>query len=442
MRERKSGEGERGGKYHMENTPLDTALEQLIQQTGLPEDAYENHRFMLNLKIPDKLNSSTASGFNLLLNELYEATVGGRNKTAATELKRHCILVLLNLADCALYHKWLVVHYRKETIHGESKGKENTPATFFYKRSNISHRPLTVVVDYLVEHGLVIKHKGAQFKNKPMATRLFPKPELRKQLIKIALEVEEEFTPPYARINKPGRTTGILKAQPSMEKINAYLKDHRWACKAPVTRVYKDTTLKSGRLFTRFQNLPANRIPLRINTLIDDKPIAEVDFNASHLRISVGMFAEEDAGDTPYEDIVEIANDSRVDRNTVKSFINRALSCNEQLQCFNSLKVESFNRELFDIVEAAALKRYPKLPLYQDYGIYMHNREGNILTDVMLAGIKEDIVVLPIHDAVAVQQEHADWAHETMKECWCRNMLGDDGKRLKGVLPRLKINVP
>ena len=51
----------------MENTPLDTALEQLIQQIGLPEDAYENHRFMLNLKIPDKLNSSTASGFNLLL---------------------------------------------------------------------------------------------------------------------------------------------------------------------------------------------------------------------------------------------------------------------------------------------------------------------------------------------------------------------------------------
>ena len=64
------------------------------------------------------------------------------------------------------------------------------------------------------------------------------------------------------------------------------------------------------------------------------------------------------------------------------------------------------------------------------------------MTEVMLAGIKKDIVVLPIHDAVAVQQEHADWAHETMKECWCNNMLGDDGKRLKGVLPRLKINVP
>lgn len=427
----------------MGNTRLDTALDKVIKDTGLPDDDYKNHRFMVNLKIPDKLNTSASSDFNLLLNNLYESTVGGRNNTAAAELKRHCSLVLLNLADCALYHKWLVVHLSQKTIHGTAEDKDDSPVTFFYKRSNIKYRPLKHIIDYLVDNDLVIKLKGAKFENMPMGTRLFPKPALRKQLIKIALEAQEEFKPPYTRINQPGLTTGILKAEPSMIEINNYLKEHRWACKAPMTRVYKDTTLKSGRLFTRFQNLPANRIPLRINTLIDDKPIAEVDFNASHLRISVGMFAKEDAGDTPYEDIVEIANDSRVDRNTVKSFINRALSCKEQLQCFKSLtKDKSFNRELFNIVEAAALKRYPKLPLYQDYGIYMHNREGNILTDVMLAGIKEDIVVLPIHDAVAVQQEHADWAHETMKECWRNNMLGDDGKRLKGVLPRLKVNMP
>ena len=426
----------------MGTTPLDTALDKVISDTGLPDDEYENHRFMVNLKIPDKLNTSASSDFNVLLNDLYVSTVGGRNKTAAAELKRHCSLLLLNLADCALYHKWLVVHLSQKTIHGTKDSKEDTSTTFFYKRSGISYRPIKHIVEYLENEGWITRLTGKSFKSKPMGTRLFPKPALRKQLIKIALEAEEVFKPPYIRINQPGLTTGILKAEPSMVKINSYLQDHRWACKAPVTRVYKDTTLKSGRLFTRFQNLPANRIPLRINTLIDDKPIAEVDFSASHLRISLGMFGHQDAGDTPYEDIAEIANDKRVDRNKVKTFVNRALSCRERLQCFNALKVESFNQELFDKVEAATLNRYPKLPLYQDYGIYMHNREGNILTDVMLAGIKEDIVVLPIHDAVAVQQEHADWAHETMKEYWCRNMLGDDGKRLKGVLPRLKINVP
>jgi len=36
----------------------------------------------------------------------------------------------------------------------------------------------------------------------------------------------------------------------------------------------------------------------------------------------------------------------------------------------------------------------------------------------MLEGIKEDIVCLPVHDAVAVQQQHQDWAREVMLETW------------------------
>ena len=184
---------------------------------------------MVNLKVPDKLNTSDSSDFNLLLNDLYESTVGGRNKTDAEKLRRHCSLVLLNLADCALYNKWLVVHMKKETIGGETDDKEYHPATYFYKRSNITYRPLSVVVDYLVKNELVERRKGGKFKKQPMGTRLFPKPALRQQLIKIALEAEEEFKPPYTRINQPGLTTGILKAEPSMIEINNYLKEHRWA---------------------------------------------------------------------------------------------------------------------------------------------------------------------------------------------------------------------
>ena len=37
-------------------------------------------------------------------------------------------------------------------------------------------------------------------------------------------------------------------------------------------------------------------------------------------------------------------------------------------------------------------------------------------------GIKKDIVCLPVHDAVAVQQEHLQWAEETTLECWDRQM--------------------
>jgi len=36
----------------------------------------------------------------------------------------------------------------------------------------------------------------------------------------------------------------------------------------------------------------------------------------------------------------------------------------------------------------------------------------------MLEGIKKDIVCLPVHDAVALQQQHKGWAKEVMFETW------------------------
>ena len=53
----------------------------------------------------------------------------------------------------------------------------------------------------------------------------------------------------------------------------------------------------------------------------------------------------------------------------------------------------------------------------------------------MLEGIKKDIVCLPVHDAVAVQQEHLDWARDTMLECWDRQMEASGLARVKVDLP-------
>ena len=431
----------------MGNTRLDTALDKVISDTGLPDDEYENHKFMVNLKVPDKLNTSASSDFNLLLNDLYESTVGGRNNTAAAELKRHCSLLLLNLADCALYHKWLVVHLSQKTIHGTAEDKDDSPVTFFYKRSNIKYRPLKHIIDYLVEEDLVIKLQGKNFENKPMATRLFPKPVLRKQLIKIALEAEEAFEEPYLRFNEPDsdRFSDFKPADDhhevqQMKEINDFLKEHTWACKSPVVQIYKGDFMQSGRLYTRFQNLPANRIPLRINTLIDDKPIAEVDFSANHLRINLALFAKEDAGDTPYEDIAEIAGVSRA---VTKSFVNRAIACSKREECFNSLKRERFNQALFDKVEAATYERFPEIILYKGFGINAQTMEGTVLRQALHIGVKEGIVMLPVHDAVAVQQEHADWAAQVLEACWVDAMCVDsDGIKHENIKPRLKINTP
>ena len=61
------------------------------------------------------------------------------------------------------------------------------------------------------------------------------------------------------------------------------------------------------------------------------------------------------------------------------------------------------------------MKRFPMLKLYDDWGIHAQNLEGAILRDVMLQGVDKGIVVLPVHDAVAVQQKHEEWAVEP---CW------------------------
>jgi hypothetical protein len=72
------------------------------------------------------------------------------------------------------------------------------------------------------------------------------------------------------------------------------------------------------------------------------------------------------------------------------------------------------------------------------WGIFAQNFESQILKDVMLEGIKEDIVCLPVHDTVAVQQQHQGWAKDVMLETWQAH-LGDVASKVKVVtLPAAK----
>jgi hypothetical protein len=72
--------------------------------------------------------------------------------------------------------------------------------------------------------------------------------------------------------------------------------------------------------------------------------------------------------------------------------------------------------------------------LFKGWGVYAQNFEGQILKDVMLQGVKKDIVCLPVHDAVAVQQQHQEWAKEVMLETWSRYM--------DGVKTKVKVDMP
>ena len=165
---------------------------------------------------------------------------------------------------------------------------------------------------------------------------------------------------------------------------------------------------------------------------IDDEPICEVDFNADHLRLNLAVLHSQDAGETPYEDIGELCKVD--DRNRIKKFITVSMGANDESEAFNALKIDGFNAKLFDTIKQGTLKRYPKINLFEGWGLSAQNLEGAILRKVMLEGIEQDIVSLHVHDAIAVKQSDADWAKEAMERVWSDETLG--GKT------RLKVDYP
>jgi len=119
----------------------------------------------------------------------------------------------------------------------------------------------------------------------------------------------------------------------------------------------------------------------------------------------------------------------------VKNFLMVALGSSDERGASFETRKYGIKAKEFEAINVACRKRYPNLRLFDGFGVYAQNLEGQILKQVMLEGIKKDIVCLPVHDAVAVQQEHLKWAEETMLECWDRQM-GTTG------LARVKIDLP
>ena len=101
--------------------------------------------------------------------------------------------------------------------------------------------------------------------------------------------------------------------------------------------LYKTDPFSGGR-HTAYQNLPDRRARVRINTLIDEA-IAEVDFSANHLRLQLAVMHQQDANDTPYEDIGAASEIN--DRDIIKAFITRAMGADDRDAALNSCELKA-----------------------------------------------------------------------------------------------------
>ena len=122
-------------------------------------------------------------------------------------------------------------------------------------------------------------------------------------------------------------------------------------------------------------------------------------------------------------------------RDTVKSFITIAMGANEKKQAASSASLKGINGEQFTRLTEAALRGLSKAGTLQWLGFVRAEPRRTNPKNVMLEGVKKDIVCLPVHDAVAVKQEHLEWAKDTMLECWDRQMETSGLARVKVDLP-------
>jgi hypothetical protein len=402
-----------------------------IKLLPLPEDTEKNNRTWLS---PVKLSPDSVSypAFTALVDQFMENTQGKRNESDTAKLRRHWELILLNLSQAVFQRRWL-----KIAVNSRTQAKMPV-----YAANNWSARPMAHVIDYLKEQKLIHHRQGKAFSKAPLVTRIFPTDALAPQLYQFFLDTEQPIHPPYTVISDPNgvwldASGGSVEANDEevaeLTKINEFLKGHTWACKGPVTLLYKGDPFNEGRRYTSFQNLPDRLARVRVNTLIDGEPIAEIDFNANHLRLQLAVLHKQDAGHTPYEDIGSASGIN--DRASVKAFITRAMGADNRDAAMNSCKTEGITNLMFEALEAACAKLYPELQLFIGWTHQAQNLEGQILKKVMLQGVDAGIVCLPVHDAIAVPQRHQLWAVKTMMRLWTE-AVGCDVK------PRFKLDKP
>ena len=343
---------------------------------------------------------------------------------AYLELREH---LFLNFSRTLLTRQWIVIAGSK------TKGRYK-PSKCHIMKSYARTRNL---LKHLLNERLITKEDGGlDSRGNEVANRYFPTQEFAKALIKFSPFVEEHIRPPFIKI-KDSRGYDKFHWEDDhpdlapLIEINEYANNQSWTLKNPIIRTFKYTPFHSGRLINRFQNLPKKSFKIRNNTLINKNPIAEVDFNANHLRLLAAYQKQPLNCKDPYLEIVD--EDNSLTRDDVKNFINIAINCKSYRGTILAIEKDEkvdIPIEICSKIYDAFKKRYSNLDLYPKFkykglkdkettfSLYAMNYEGDILTKALFKGIKEDIFMLPIHDAIAVQQHHKERANEIMLETW------------------------
>lgn len=210
-----------------------------------------------------------------------------------------------------------------------------------------------------------------------------------------------------------------------LKRINDYLRDVTYALKSPVKRIYSyEDPMQGGRLYVRLQGLPDRRARIRINTLFNGKPVAEVDLSANHPRMLMAI----DGKKLPQDFYDDIAAKTKTTREQVKFIVTRSIGATgtkislkpdvDEKDWYKTDFILTYPERdaIWDAIESGFPTLYSKF--FKGNGIYLQGLEGDILMKTMLALIEQDIPSLPIHDAIYVQRRSKAIAKKALEKAW------------------------
>jgi hypothetical protein len=204
-----------------------------------------------------------------------------------------------------------------------------------------------------------------------------------------------------------------------LREYNNFMRDQSWAMKNPSTRAMNMYSPRGGRINNYYQNIANRRYKVRTNTLLNGDIIEECDFSANHLWMFSYLVGEELPQDA-YEAIVK---QSGCKRDVVKSVTTRLLGSTSLTQK-GMLTKEAHKAKVpcsadsFRAIESALYSEYPWLEkhnaFYHDRGAWLQGLEGDISIQMMQWCTQNQIPLLAVHDAYAVNINNAKATEEMM----------------------------
>ncbi len=337
-------------------------------------------------------------------------------------------IILANIVHCIYSRSWLAVPSRKTSyLNGQ----------YLRDQLFLSHQATMDVLDRLIDmKWLSDRISGNSYQH--VATMYRPSKLAEQHLFRWLYLVQKPFNDEYVFAsyrdegNKGAKKKVFLGSKASaddvrnMKRINDHLRKQSYALHGPQRLIYldePDMPVQGGRVYMDLQRLPDKKAKVRLNTLINGKPVVEIDLKANHLRMAAALFKEELPTD-PYKEIVKVTG---YGRDVVKSVINRSLGSDHAGRVLHGARYDEdmpIDNETFKAIITKTKRIYPFVPFNEGIGVMLQSLEGQIMINAQLRLIELGITALPIHDALMVNSGMMVQAAaaQVLKECWAEQL--------------------